>query len=109
QAVHRVGEIDVTLLGDLLHQRHAAVEVGVEAEHEGAVGERLDELGGGDLVARQQDDGGNAGGGAVVGQRGGGVAGGGAGDGVDLLALGDHLLHHRDQHGHAEVLERPSV
>jgi hypothetical protein len=109
QAVHRVGEIDGALLGDLLHQRHAAVEIGVEAQHQGAVGERLYQLSRRDLVARQQDDGGNTGGGAVVGQGGGGITGRGAGDGSDLLALGDHLLDDRDQHGHAEVLERPGV
>ena len=44
QAVHRVGEVDALFLGQPLHDRHAAVEVGVEREHAGAVGERLHEL-----------------------------------------------------------------
>ena len=47
-------------LGHLLDHRHAAVEVGVEDEHQGPVGERLDELGGGDFVRGSRTTAGNA-------------------------------------------------
>ena len=62
-----------------------------------------------DLAARQDHDRRDAGGGAVGGERRRGVAGRGAGDGADAGAFGEHLPHHRDEHGHAEVLERSGV
>ena len=109
EAVHRVGEVDRPLLGDLLDQRHAPVEVGVQREDERAVGQRLDELRRRDLVAREQDHRGDPGRRAVVGERRRGVPGRRTRDGGDRVALLDHLLDHRHQHGHPEVLERPRV
>ena len=109
QRVHRVGQVDAAVGGEPLHDGHAAVEVGVEREHERAVGDRLHQLRGGDLAARQEHDRADAGGGAVGGERRRGVAGRGAGDGAHRLAVGDHLLHRRDQHGHAEILEGAGV
>ena len=60
QAVHRVREVDAVALGDLLHDLHAAVEVGLERERDRAVGHRLEQLRERDLVARQEHDRGNA-------------------------------------------------
>ena len=109
QRVHRVGQINRFVLGDFLHQLHAAVEIGVQRKHQRAVGDRLDELGDGNFPARQQHDGLDAGGGAIGRQRRRGVAGGGAGDGLDRRAFGNHLFDLRHQHRHAEVLERAAV
>ena len=44
QAVHRIGQINVALCRDLLHESHAAVEIRVQTEDERAVGEGLNEL-----------------------------------------------------------------
>ena len=109
QRVHAVGQVHAFLVGQPLHDGHAVVEVAVECQHGGAVGQRLHELRGRDLAARQDDHGANAGRGRVGGQRGRGVAGRGAGHGRDLLAVGDHLLDRRHQHGHAQILERTGV
>ena len=109
QAVHRVGQIDAPLLGDLLYHRHAAVEVRVERQHEGAVGERLHELGDRDLVLGQEHHRGNPRRRAVGAERGRGIARGGARHRVDGHAVGHHLLDDRDQHGHPQVLERARV
>ena len=109
QAVHRVGEVDAFLRREPLHDRHAAVEVGVEREHERAVGERLHQLRRRHARARQDDDGRNAGCRRVGGERRRRVTGRGAGDGADVAAVGDHLLDDRDEHRHAEILERPGV
>ena len=63
-----------------------------------------------DLAARQEDDGRDAGGGAVGRQRRRGVAGGGAGHGADRRCRSAIIcLTTRDQHGHAQVLERAGV
>ena len=97
------------VLGDLLHHAHAAVEVRVQRQHQGAVGDGLDELGDGDLALGQQHDGLDAGRGAVDRQRRRGVAGRGAGHRLDRRAFADHLLDLRHQHRHAEVLEGPAV
>jgi hypothetical protein len=56
QAVHRVGEVDPVARGDLLHDLHAAVEVGVEREHDRAVRDGLDQLRHRHLAARQEHD-----------------------------------------------------
>ena len=109
QRIHRVRQVKRFVLGDFLDQPHAAVEVGVEIEHERAVGNRLDELRAGNFPARQQHDGLDAGRGAIGRQRRRGVAGGGADDGLDGRALGNHLLDLRHQHRHAEVFERAAV
>ena len=109
EAVHRVGEIDAALCGQPLDDRHAAVEVRVEGEDEGAVGERLDELRGRDARPRQDDDRRNPCGRGVGGEGRRRIAGRGAGDGADVAAVGDHLLDDRDEHGHAEILERSGV
>ena len=45
EGVHRIGQVKGFVLGDFLDEFHAAVEVGVEIEHERAVGDRLDKLG----------------------------------------------------------------
>ena len=105
QTVHRVGEVDGALLGNLLHQRHAAVKVRVETQHERAVGERLHELRRRDLVTWQQHDRRDASRRTVVRQGGGRVTRGRAGDRGDALSLGDHLLDDRHEDRHAEILE----
>ena len=92
-----------------LHDRHAAVEVRVERQHQRAVGERLHELRGRDLRPRQDDDRRNAGRRRVGRERGRRVACRGTGDGADAAPVGDHLLDDRHEHGHPEVLERSGV
>jgi hypothetical protein len=109
QAVHRVRQVNSVVLRDLLDGGHAAVEVGVQGENQGAVGERLDKLRGGDLVAGQKNDGRDARSRSIGRERRRSVAGRGAGDGVDRLAVRDHLFYDRDQDGHSEVLERAGV
>ena len=109
QRVHRVGEVDQTFGGELLHDFHAAVEVRIEPEHQRAVRQRLHELRGRDLVARQEHHHGQARRRAERRQRRAGVAGGRAGDGLDLEALLNGLAHDADQHGHAQVFERAAV
>ena len=109
QAVHRVGEVDAFFDRQPLHDRHAAIEVGVERQHEGAVGERLHELRGRDLAARKNDDRRNLRRGGVRGERRRRVTGRGAGDGAHRFAVGHHLPHDRDEHRHPEILERPGV
>ena len=52
QRVHRVGQVKRRVLGDLLHQLHAAVEVGVQVEHQRAVGNRLDQLRASEILPR---------------------------------------------------------
>ena len=98
-----------SLLGDLLDDRHAAVEIGIEREHEGPVGERLHELGDRDPVLGQEHHRGDARRRAVGAERRRGVAGGGARHRVDGRPTRHHLLDQRDQHGHAEVLEGPGM
>ena len=44
QAVHRVRQVDAVALGHLLHDLHAAIEIGVEGQHQCVVGDRLDQL-----------------------------------------------------------------
>ena len=97
------------VLGDLLDHAHAPVEIRVERQHQRAVGDRLDQLRDRDLALGQEHDGLNAGGRAVDRQRGRSVAGRGAGDRLDRRAFADHLLHLRDQHGHAQVFEGPAM
>ena len=109
QRVHAVGQVDALLGRQPLHQRHAVVEVAVDGQHGGPVGQRLHQLGGRDLAAGQDDQGADAGGRAVGGQGRRGVAGGGAGHRLDRPAVGDHLLDRGDQHRHAQVLERAGV
>ena len=65
QAVHRIGEVDSVAIRDLLDDLHAAVEVRVQGEDDGAVGYGLDQLGDGNLSARQEHDRWNPGGGGV--------------------------------------------
>ena len=92
-----------------LHDRHTAVEIGVERQHERTVGDRLHQLRCRHLAARQQDDRRDATGGGVGGERRRRVAGRGAGDGADRPAVLDDLPYNRHEHGHAEVLERSGV
>ena len=109
ERVHAVGQVNPLLGGEPLHQRHAVVEVAVDGEHRGAIGQRLHQLGGRDLAAREDHQRADAGGRAVGRQGGRGVTGGGAGYRLHRPAVGDHLLHRGDQHGHAEVLEGAGV
>ena len=109
QAVHRVRQVDALFRREALHDRHAAVEVGVERQHQRAVGERLHQLRRRHLGARQDDHGRDPGGGGVGGERRRRVTGRRARHRADAHAVGDHLLDHRDEHGHAEILERPGV
>jgi len=44
QRIHGVRQIQRFVLGDFLYEAHAAIEIGVEIQHERAVGNRLDEL-----------------------------------------------------------------
>ena len=109
QAVHRVRQVDPLLLRDLLDDRHAAVEVRVEGEHQRAVREGLHELRDGDLVLREQHDGRNTRGRAVGAEGRRGVTRGCARHRVDRHAAGHHLLHDRHEDRHAEVLEGSRV
>jgi hypothetical protein len=109
QRVHAVGEVDALLGGQPLHHRHAVVEVSLDGQDAGAIGEGLHQLRGGDLAAGEDDQRADAGGRAVGGQRRRGVPGGGARHRGDGLAVGDHLLDRRDQHGHSQILERAGV
>ena len=68
QAVHRVRQVDALLVRQPLHDAHAAVEVGVEREHQRAVRERLQQLGDRHLPLRQDDDRRDTGRGAVGGE-----------------------------------------
>jgi len=61
------------------------------------------------LAPRQKDDGGDASGGAIGGQGSRSIASRSAGHGSDRLAVGYHLLDHRDQHRHAQVFEGAGV
>lgn len=81
--VHAVCQVDRRLGGHLLDQLHAAVKVGVDGQHERAVGDRLHQLREGDLVGGEEHDGGDARGGAVRRQRRRGVAGRRAANGGD--------------------------
>ena len=54
QRVHGIGQVDRLVLGDLLHNAHAAVKVRVQRQHQRAVGDRLDELRNRDLALGQQ-------------------------------------------------------
>ena len=109
QRVHRVGQVERRVLGDLLHQLHAAVEVRVQGEHQGVVGNRLDQLRDGNLAPGQQHHGLDARRRAIRRQRRRGVARRGARHRLDRRAFGDHLFDLRNQHRHAQVLERPAV
>lgn len=57
QAVHRVCQVDGVLCSDLLDEAHAAIEISVDAQHQGTIGDGLDQLGYRYLVRRQEDDG----------------------------------------------------
>ena len=94
---------------DFLYQRHAAVEVRIQRQRQGAVGDGLNQLGVGHLALGKENDGLQAGNGAVGRQRRRGVAGRSARHRRDVFSIRDHLLHHRHQHRHAQVLERPGV
>ena len=87
QRVHRVREVHALALGELLHEPHAAVEVGVDREHERAHRERLHELRRRDLAARQDHDRADPGGRRVRRERRRGVAGRRARDRADRLAV----------------------
>ena len=50
QGIHRVGQVERFVLGDFLHQLHAAVKIRVQIQHERAVGNRLDQLGDGNFA-----------------------------------------------------------
>ena len=109
QTVHRVGQINMLVLGHFLHRRHAAVEIGIQGQHQRAVGERLHQLRRRYFIARQKYDGRNARRRAVGRQCRRSIAGRSAGHRIDGLAVGDHLIDHRHQDGHAEILERAGV
>jgi len=109
EGIHGIGQVKRFVLGDFLDQLHAAVKIRVQVEHERAVGDGLDELGDGDFAARQEDDRLDARRRAIGRQRRRSVAGRGADHRLDGRAYGDHLLDLRDEHGHAEILERPAV
>ena len=101
EGVDRVHDGHRRLLGHLLDQFHALVEVAADLHDHGAVHHRLGQFAHGDLTFRDDHEGGDAGAGGVGRRRRGGVAGGRADDGIAALF---HRLGHR--HGHAPVLER---
>ena len=110
QAVHRVGQVDAVVLGQLLDDAHTAVKIGVQRKDVRAVGDGLDELGGAHLVLRQKDDGRDARRRRVSRQRRAGVPGAGAGDGLDrVVGQRHHLLNHADEDGHAQIFEAAGV
>ena len=109
QGIHRVGQVNGGILGDLFDYGHASVEVGVQGQHQRAIGDGLDELSGGDLASGQENDGGDSRRSSVGSQRCGGVASGGTGHSADGLAIRPHLLHHGDQHRHPQVFEGAGV
>ena len=109
QAVHRVREVDALLDRQPLHDRHAAVEIGIERQHERAVRERLHKLRCRDFAARQNDDRRNLRRGRICGERRRRVARRGARDGAHRLVVGHHLPHDGDQHRHPEIFERAGV
>ena len=92
-----------------LHDLHAAVEVGIEREHDRAVRDRLDQLRHRDLAARQEHHRRDPGRRRVGRERRRGVARRRARHRRNRLPARDHLLHHRHQHRHAEVLEGARV
>ena len=75
QRIHRVGQVDRLVGRHLLHDTHAAVEIGIKRQHQRAVGDGLGQLRGGDLALRQKDDGRDTGGSAIGSQCGRGIAG----------------------------------
>ncbi len=103
--VHRVGQVQAAVLGDLAHDTHAAVKVGVQGQHVRAVGQRLHKLRRADLALGQEDDGGDAGAGCVGRQRGARVACAGAGNRAHRAVACHHLFHDADQDGHPQVFE----
>ncbi len=109
QAVHRIREINVFVFGDFLHRRHAAVEVGVQRQHESAVGQRLDQLRGGNFIARQENHRRDTRSRPVRRQRCRSIARRRAGHGLDRFAVSDHLIDDGDQHRHAKILERTGM
>ena len=52
KAVHAVGQVDRLVRGDLLDNLHAAVEVRVQRQHMGSIGDRLNQLSRTDLARR---------------------------------------------------------
>ena len=110
EAVHGVGEVDAVVGGDLLHDLHATVKVGVEGEYDAAVGNRLDQLGNASLPGGEEYDARDTCLGAVSAQGCGGVAGRGAGHGVDFVnLLFNNVVHLAYENRHAEVLEATGV
>ncbi|GAB3999739.1 hypothetical protein GCM10029992_29390 [Glycomyces albus] len=99
--VQVVDQGDRVVLGELVGDGEAVVEVAVELEELRAVDEGLGELAEGDLPGRDEHGASDPGAGGVGRGRGRGVAGGGADDGLGVRfdGLGDGQ-------GHAAVLER---
>mmetsp|Transcript_13167 Transcript_13167/g.44609 ORF Transcript_13167/g.44609 Transcript_13167/m.44609 type:complete len:517 (+) Transcript_13167:425-1975(+) len=110
QGVEGVGQVDGHLLDHLLDELHAAVKVCVHLDHGCAVGDRLEQLGGGDLAPGQDDHAGDARGGAVGREGRGGVPRGRAAHRGDLGgARLAHVVHLGHEHRHAKVLEGGGV
>ena len=106
EAVHGVGEVNAVVLRDFLDNLHAAVEVGIEGEHDASVTDRLDELSGTCLAGREEHDGGDAGLCAVGAEGGRSITRGGASNGVNRVdVLLDDVVHLAHENCHAEVLE----
>ena len=81
EGVQGVSQVDGELRGHLANKAHAAVEVGVNGQHEGSVSNGLHELRQGDLVCGEEHDGWDARSRRVRGKGGGGVTSGRASDG----------------------------
>ena len=75
QGIHRIGKVNAVAGTDFLHEGHAAVEVCIQRQRQGAVGDGLNQLGVGYLALGEENDGLQPGDGAVGSQRRGGVAG----------------------------------
>mmetsp|Transcript_15533 Transcript_15533/g.43465 ORF Transcript_15533/g.43465 Transcript_15533/m.43465 type:complete len:247 (+) Transcript_15533:180-920(+) len=65
QTVHRIGQVDGSLGRHLADEFHAAVEVGVDGEDAGSVGDGLHQLRQADLVGGEENNGRDVGGGAI--------------------------------------------
>ena len=105
EAVHRVRQINAVVGGDLLHDFHAAVKVGVEGQDDAAVGNRLNQLGDARFATRKEYDAGNSGFCCKGGEGGRGVSRAGASDSVDRFSALDHRIDLTDKNRHAEIFK----
>lgn len=109
EAVHGICKVNAVVGGDLLHDLHAAVKVGIESKHDAAVANGLYQLGDAGFARREKYDARNSCFGAKSGKRGGGVPGACAGNGVNGGPFFDHVIDLAHEYGHAQVFEASRV